>query len=237
MKMSNRPDPHQIWRVKDDANIIFTLSNMMAKNKEIGIENYKELTKEKRALIQDIGSASYEATPLPIEFLRPIVQFPSSGLAPDYFSMGIFFFCSERLREALAQPPDVIDYAPIEFRCTGAKAIAQNYQRMRILAVQPGMDLQRSRYDTFDWGDFETGEGDVRIHWIDKLVLQEGFQPKTEIFSLAEKTLCLLAQDPLAGRVLRANCTGLEFQHLDTPDFTSGRTITVRTKWGTRQRA
>ena len=168
--------------------------------------------------------------------MRPIVVFPSSGFAPDYFSLGIFYFCSERLRDALAQPPDVIDYSPIDLYCTGAKALAQNYQRMRVIAVQPGMDLQRSQYDTFDWGDPDVGESDVAIHGIDKLILQEGFKPKTEILYLAEPTLCLLAQDSLAGRVLRANCTGLEFRHLDTPRFTSGRTVTVRTKWGIAQR-
>ncbi len=184
--MSNRPDPNQIWRVEDDVKSSYILDKMREKNPEIGVKNYDVLYGAQRDLRE--RDADFETNPLSPEFPKPIVNFPPSGLAPDYFSLGVFFFCSERLRDALAQPPDVIDYSPIEFRCTGAKALAQNYQRMRVLAVQSGMDLQQSQYDTFDWGDPETGISIVAIHWIDKLVLQEGFQPKTEIFYLAEST-------------------------------------------------
>ncbi len=208
---------------------------MLAKNKNIGVRNYRFISEERQLLTIKIGHKGYNVTPLPSEFPEPIVQFPSSGFAPDYFFVGVISFCSERLRDALAQPPDVIDYSPIDFRCTGAKAIAQNYQRMRVIAVQPGMDLQRSRYDV-DPEDNVPPQEDLVIRRIEKLVLQEGFQPKTEIFYLAEPPLCLLAQDSLAARVLQANCTGLEFQHLDTPDWTVGRTITVRTKRGIAQR-
>lgn len=233
--MPDRPEPDQIWRMEDDAKTNYTLDKMCEENQDIGVRNFDDIYKAERTFRRD--GVGFEKIPLPSGFVKPIVVFPSSGFAPDYFSLGVFFFCSERLRDALAQPPEVIDCSPIEFRCTGAKAIAQNYQRMRVIAMQPGMDLHRSEYDTFDWGDPEMGVSAVAIHGIDKLVLQEGFQPKTEVFYLTESTLCLLAQDSLAGRVLRANCTGIEFRHLDTLWLTSGRTITVRTKWGTRQRA
>ncbi len=232
--MSNRPDPNQIWRVMDDAKISFTLDNMISRNKSIGIKNIGELYEKESVLRNVIGVNAYNTNHLPSGFVQPVVSFPSSGFAPDYFSIGLFDFCSERLREALAQPPDVIDYSPIDFRCTGAKAIAQNYQRMRVIAVQPGMDLQRSCYDRDAQGD--NPPPDRVFGGIDKLVLQEGFQPKTEIFYLAEPTLYLFAVDRLAARVLEAGCTGLEFQHLDTPRFTSGRTVTIRTKRGITQR-
>ncbi len=81
---------------------------------------------------------------------------------------------------------------------------------MRAIAVQPGMGLQRSCYDV-DPEDNPPQQEDLIIRGIEKLVLQEGFQPKTEVFYLAEPTLCLLAQDSLAARVLQADCTGLEF--------------------------
>ena len=67
---------------------------------------------------------------------------------------------------------------------------------------------------------------------IDKLVLQEGFYPRTEILRVAEHTLDVLATDALAERVLKAGCTGLDFRHLETPDFTSGIQVTIRTKSG-----
>ncbi|MEJ1976449.1 MAG: DUF1629 domain-containing protein [Acetobacteraceae bacterium] len=213
---------------------------MREENDRFSIENRKEVRDKEKTLRDQIGTIAYKTTRLPSEFPQTIVSFPSSGFAPDYFSFGTYDFCSERLRDALAQPPDVIDYTPIDLRCDGAKALAQNYQRARIIAVQPGLDLQRSRYDTFEWGDPESGKRGVSITSVDKLVLQEGFKPQTEIFYLAEVPLCLLALDALAGRVLKANCTGLEFRHLDTPDFTNGSgPITVRRPevGGTRQRA
>ncbi len=67
---------------------------------------------------------------------------------------------------------------------------------------------------------------------IDKLVLREGFEAQTEILCTAEDTRNVLAKDALAGRVLKAGCTGLAFSHLDTPDFDIDIPATIRTKRG-----
>jgi hypothetical protein len=74
----------------------------------------------------------------------------------------------------------------------------------------------------------------VAIHQINELVLQGGSSRKRRSSTWPNQ---LLAQDSLANRVLRANGTGPEFQHLDTPRLTNGRAIPLRAKRGTRQRA
>jgi hypothetical protein len=235
--MSNPFDSSQIWRVKEDFYTCFTLNQSKNKNDVLKVVNIQDVYAEERVLMDKYGSEEYERMKLPIGFLSPIVRLYSSNFAPDYFSHGVFSFCSKRLRDVLAQSPDVIDYVPIELRTKSAKAIAQDYHWMRIIAFQPGLDLQRSRYDTFEFCDPETETVDSMIQGIEKLVLEEGFQPKTEFFNLAERTLCWLALDSLADRVLRANCTGFEFRHLESPESNlSNAPITIRTKCGFRQR-
>jgi hypothetical protein len=230
--MSPRFDPNQIWRVKEDVYTSFTLDNMCMKDETIGIDNGEEMTKSYRKIIENIDRSLYDYVRLPPEFPIPIMHFPSSGFAPDYFSFGSVRFCSARLRDALAQPADVIEYTPIDLRCDGAKAIAQEYQRMRILAVQPAMDMQRSLYESEEWVHSTSGETSIWIREIEKLVLQEGFRPQAEIFCIEGRSLAVLAIDALAERVLKAGCTGLEFRHLETPDYTIGHSVMIRTKHG-----
>jgi hypothetical protein len=230
--MSPRFDPNQIWRVKEDVYTSFIFGNMCVKDETIGIRNEEEMDKSYREITENIDGSLYDYVRLPPEFPIPIMHFPSSGFAPDYFSFGSVDFCSARLRDALAQPADVIEYTPIDLRCDGAKAIAQEYQRMRILAVQPAMDMQRSLYETAEWVHPETGETSILIRDVEKLVLQEGFWPRTEIFCIEERSLDVFAIDALAERVLKAGCTGLEFSHLETPDYDIDIPVTIRTKRG-----
>jgi hypothetical protein len=230
--MSPRFDPNQIWRVKEDVYTSFALDTMCVKDERIGIDNEREMAKSYRKIIEHVDGSLHDYVHLPPEFPIPIMHFPSSGFAPDYFSFGSVDFCSARLREALAQPADVIEYTPIDLRCDGTKAIAQGYQRMRILAVQPAMDMQRSLYESEEWVHSESGETSVWIREIEKLVLQEGFRPRTEIFCIEGRSLAVLATDALAERVLKAGCTGLEFSHLETPDYDLNVSVTIRTKRG-----
>jgi hypothetical protein len=230
--MTSRFDPNQLWRFKEDIETSFTWENMLLKNDKFGIENEEEMEDRYIEIIRGLHVNSHDSVPLPGGFPAPILNFPSSGFAPDYFSFGSTYFCSARLRMALAQPPKIIEYSPVDLRCGGTAAIAQEYQRMRIIACQPAMDLQRSFYDSEESIDLETGEVSVSVQSIDKMVLHAGFEPKTEIFRVAEDSLNVLATDALAHRVLQAGCTGLEFCHLETPDFTIGYPVMIRTKRG-----
>jgi hypothetical protein len=234
--MHSEIDHNNIWRVKRDVYVNKIFSSIIIMDDSIGIENDAEMEFAFRGRIIELGGGMYEAMPLPPNFPTVIMHFPSSGFAPDYFTFSSFKFCSARLRDALAQAPDVIEYTPIDFRCRGAKALAQDYQLMRIIAVQPAMDMQRSLYEVEDWGDPISSETNCWVREIDKLVLREDFVPRTEIFCMAERTLDVLATDALAERALKAGCIGLEFRHLETPDDTIGRSVTIRTKRGVSPR-
>jgi hypothetical protein len=109
----------------------------------------------------------------------------------------------------LSQPPDVIDYTPVDLYCSGAKAIAQAYQRMRVIAVQRAMDMQHSIYETDEFVHLETGEVILSLGDIEKLVLHENFTPRSEILSVAQSLIDVLATDALAERVLKVGRTGL----------------------------
>lgn len=239
--MHNGVDPSQIWRVREDPYLGGTFGNMLLKNDNLGVENWEEEGRAFRSWLIELdqneaGGGTYETMPLPPGFPKVVMYFPSNGFAPDYFSFGSYKFCSARLRDVLAQPSDVVNYTPIDFRCQGTKALAQDYQRMRVIAVQPAMDMARSLYTADDEVDPASEDAARWVRNIDKIVLREDFVPRTEIFCMAERITDVLATDALAERVLKAGCTGLSFEHLETPDWTSGIQITVRTKRGTRQR-
>jgi hypothetical protein len=72
----------------------------------------------------------------------------------------------------------------------------------------------------------------LSVHSIDNLVIKEDFEAKTEIFLAENAGLTILAKDALAERVLKAGCTGLEFCHINTPDFDVDCSVTIRTKRG-----
>ncbi len=239
--MHNYIDKNNIWRVEGDVYKNNRFGNILLKDKNIGVKNWEEDGVALQRWIANLRKTglsweSHERMPLPPDFPKLIMNFPSNGFAPDYFTFSSYKFCSLRLRNALAQMPDVIDYTPIDLRCQDAKAVAQDYQRMRVIAQQPAMDMERSLYEADNEVDPDTGKTVRWIRDIEKIVLREDFEPRTEIFCMVEDPLNVLATDALAERVLKAGCTGLEFRHLETPDWISGTRITVRTKNGTRQR-
>jgi hypothetical protein len=169
------------------------------------------------------------------KFCRPVVKFPSDGFSPDWFYFNGLDYFSSKLADALAQPPELIQYFPVYLDCQGEAALAQNYKVARILAHQSAMDLQRSEYKF----DFRTGEDGktmfFHLGFVRKFVLHESFEPKYEVFRVDEAPVVrILATDALAERVLKAGCTGVQFKHLDTPDFPGGTPVTIRTARGVK---
>ncbi len=51
---------------------------------------------------------------LPDGFPAPQLVLPDSGFAPDFFTFSGYWFCSHRLRKALAQREQVVQFAPVE---------------------------------------------------------------------------------------------------------------------------
>jgi hypothetical protein len=77
------------------------------------------------------------------------------------------------------------------------------------------MDLGRSDCELEDWVNRITGEASKRPGYIRRFALFDDLSAATDIFRIAESPSYILATDDLAGRVLRAGCTGVEFNATD----------------------
>ena len=231
------PAPHElltspVWRMDEDANKGARRDSYIAKG--FGTLNQAEF---KKAIYIDIGGLEnndFIPVPNPETVCRPKVKFPSDGFAPDFFDFFFTRYCSARLREAFAQPPEVIQYLDVDMICDGAAALAQDYKVMRILAHQPALDLQHSEYDFSFWPKLGTDTLFLHLGTFKRPILLEDFKPKTEIFRVEERPTRFLVTDALAERVLKAKCTGLEFIHPAYPDYSGGRPYVIRTAKGSK---
>ena len=64
----------------------------------------------------------------------PILSMPPLDFEPDFFNHQNLLFVSRRFRDALAQPPDVVQYWPVDLIRASDEAYEQDYMLMRILA-------------------------------------------------------------------------------------------------------
>ena len=147
---------------------------------------------------------------------RPILSMPPLDFEPDFFNHQNLLFVSRRLREALAQPPDVVQYWPVDLIRASDEAYEQDYMLMRILAWQEAMDKDRSIYTREDIVNRRAGEELVFISYIQSFVPRPDLVPRTEIFRSAESGLTIFVTDALAERVLRAGCDGVSFREPET---------------------
>ncbi|MBV9782488.1 MAG: hypothetical protein JO264_01580, partial [Acidisphaera sp.] len=120
--------------------------------------------------------------PLPEDFPTLRLAMPQEAIAPDFFHYDGYRIVSRRLRDAVAQPEDVVQFIPIELVSGSPRARAQHYQLMHLLARQPAMDLDRSECTLEDFTDRITGQPRKRAVFIDRFVLLDNLQPRTEIF-------------------------------------------------------
>ena len=149
------------------------------------------------------------------DFPRLRIALPEAGV-PDFFGAGAEMFASRKLRDALAQPPDVVQYVPIELAAGGPSVIAQDFKWMRVLVDHPAMDREQSKYSTLEGDDAPKKSPPKRAMMIEKFVFIPDFRAPCEIFSVQEAMLTWVASDALAERVLRAKCTGIEFCEPET---------------------
>ncbi|HEY2133196.1 MAG TPA: DUF1629 domain-containing protein, partial [Acetobacteraceae bacterium] len=157
------------------------------------------------------NSLNSDDVALPEGFPAPFLVLPLNGFAPDYFIYSGYRFCSRKLRNALAQPDHVIQFAPAELIQGGPEVQAQDYKLMRVIAKQQAMDLKQSDYRKEEHVNRITGEIEIWPRFMRRFVVLENLKPATEIFRIKESTTNILVTDALAERVLRAGCTGMEF--------------------------
>lgn len=141
--------------------------------------------------------------------------------APDHFTFGLFNFVSARLRDALALPPDDVQYLAIELAAGGARAIAQDYRLFRPLRHQAAMDGPRSLFGAY--GEQVNGPPPIGERWfLRTLAIRTDLVPCADLFWVDEAPATLLATDALALRVIKAHCTGIRFRDPLTLSYSDG---------------
>ena len=168
---------------------------------------------------------------IPVGSPHPIMSLPAN-FAPDYFELEDWMFVSQRFRDALAQPPNVVQYWPVELIEASEAAWKQDYLMLRVLAWQSAMDMSRSIYKQEEITNRRTGEKLTAIHWIDRFVPLPGLNAQSAIFRSLENGLSILVTDALAERVMQAGCEGVCFREPATCGMVNRTPRRVRTAYG-----
>jgi hypothetical protein len=222
--MSRRSAPKndmpEVWFLGEDVNTGHKFGVLLVKDSKLGVSNTPEIAAAAWKLRNATNSLISDDVPLPDGFPAPRLALPASGFAPDLIVFGSLDFVSRRFRDALAQPPEVIQFTPVDLVAGGAEARAQDYRLMRVLARQKAMDLERPDCILEPAVNRITGETYQDPRFITRFVLLKDLRPRTEIFRLDESSSYILVTDTLAERILRAGCTGVEFAHPDNERFT-----------------
>jgi hypothetical protein len=201
----------------------------LARSGKPKVLNERALKEAQRALRITFGNLVFMDTPLPADMPPLQLAMPDTGTPPDYFTMGGWEFCSRRFREALDQPEHVVQFAPVDLISGNARARAQDYRSLRVLAWQPAMDLQRSEYEPTDGCDPVTGQPRSEAVYVLRYALLKNLQPQTGIFRVDQTPGAVMVADAVAERMLRAGCTGVQFVDPTVRIFRGQRRICTAT--------
>ena len=183
------------------------------------LRNDDEIGRAEYVFRKRTSTFTLNTIPLPAEIPPCQLVLPEKGFSPDYFTYGAQDFASRRLREALAQPAEVVEFVPIELVSGGEEARDQDYRLMRVLAEQPAMDLDRSDCKIREQVNWVTGERRQTAEFPNNIVLLDDFQARTSLFRVQEYATAILITDALALRVLQAGCTGVRFDDFGVNTF------------------
>jgi hypothetical protein len=228
------------WIVEKTLDTLAAMDRFILQPNGIGLRNDIELTRSLTELRATLP-ANYRADArLPDGFPRPALDMPPAGFAPDFFHHRFPVYASRRLRHALAQPEDIVQYWPIDLMTGGPEVVAQDYRWVRFLAARPAVDLERSKYVVEEGVQKSTGETFRYVHFYDQMVLRDDLGPTPDIYRVAEDLITILVTDALAERIQRAGCTGIDFLDPATRGYTAYmrryRTLTgVREEWTGRR--
>jgi hypothetical protein len=221
-----------LWFIKEDPDIYYELGEALVQDASLGLLNTRELLDAEYALRDTTGDPD---GPWPAAYPAPVAALPDWPFAPDFWTFGCYEFASRRLREALAQSGEVVQALPFDLVRASAAAWAQDYRWMRVLACQEGLDLARCDCRIEERPHAVTGRPVRFLSNIDFFALRENLVPRTGIFRLEESPTYILVTDAVAGRVLRAGCTGMESS--DPANRQSGKRVDrIRTADGIAER-
>lgn len=164
--------------------------------------------------------------PVAADFPRPQLAMPDQALHPDYLAVPPFWkICSRRFREALAQPPETVEYIPVDLVAGSQGAWVKDYALMHVLAWDDVMDLARSDYTPTEGVDPATGQSRPEAAHLWQVALRPDARPRHEVFNLDRTLGTIFVTDAVAERVLRARCTGAAFYDPTWPAFSNAYRI------------
>ena len=225
----------KFWFLRWEVTAYAKFTRLLLQDADLGLQNTSEMNSYQTKMKQRLKNWEKINVALPADFPNPRLALTNKNFAPDYFSYDSYDFCSQRLRDALAQAEDVVQFLPIDLVTGGEAVRAQKYKMMHILAQQPAMDIVRSDCRMSEVTHQVTGKRFKKVGWIDKIVLLDCLKPRTEIFHPEEIGSQIMVTDALAARVLQAGCTGLEFRDPEVPQH-GLRVERIRTTTGIAER-
>lgn len=201
------------WIMKEQLST-FVQSGEYGSRGEFGIENASELGGALRNFNLGLPGGGPYHQPLPGNFPRAQLKFPSTGFAPDYFKNNGFNFVSAKFRQVMGiklVEEEVVQFYPLQWIKGNTEAVAQDYNLMHIRAAQFAIDIEKSDLKTEEKISAKTQEPYLHLLDIKKLILRQDIPSNPEIFMVEEIPSVIMATDILAQRVLKSGCTGVTF--------------------------
>ena len=209
---------------------------MVGRDRTTGVPDSKDLRRAEYRMWEQFGTLEGDRRPIPSPFLPVTLNLP----VPDRFDLDFFpwnsiDFCSARLRAALAQPPNVVQYLPVTVNTPDPRLRAMDYKIIRVLASQPTIDIERSEGEFTIRDDRFIGGPVVWPGYTKRLTLLPGLRPRTAVFRVEEFRTRVFATDELAERVMQAGCLGIEFR--DPASWSLDDDPFIRTATGVERRS
>src|SRR5579863_707543 len=94
-----------LWFVREDPDIGYEFGEALVQDATLGVLNTRELLDAEYDLRDATGDPD---GPWPESCPLPVAALPDWPFAPDFWTFGCYEFASLRLRDALAQPAEVV---------------------------------------------------------------------------------------------------------------------------------
>ena len=207
------PDSTRIWDMRQDD--IVRVDSMRVRDPSTGLgADYDRLSRAKFLLWEQYGILEGDRRPVAAFDPYLTLNLPAADrFCLDYFYLGLAPLCSARLRAALAQPPEVVQYIPLTVNTPEPRVRAMDYQIMRVLPSQCVIDTERSetRFESIE-DRYIGGPVTVTDGTPSRVTLLPDVQPLTAMFRVEESSTLVYVTDAVAGRVMRAGCIGILFE-------------------------
>jgi hypothetical protein len=137
------------------------------------------------------------------------LEIPYEDFSVDCFSMESFTIVSQDLRETMALGPHEVQYLPVDATLSAPLPRSKQYMIMHVLNTENVCDVDQSVYR------FSHSLILKDSLWPSSIAIRRDAAPKHEIFHDAFFRHLVLCTDRLALRILRRDCSGVQFSDLN----------------------